>query len=260
MHDLQGITIDAFAQKQNWVSAIDARVKMIFVLLALLVNLLSPTVYGPLTIAIVCLVTLAFVGVQPKILAARLTAPLVMAATVLLVQVFFYGHTSLFTIPLGHFQIIAYQEGLSRGFLIISRVLGGVSLILFLSMSTPVNRFLNAARWFKISPIFIELALLSYRYVFVLLEEAAVIRSAQRARLGYYSWRQSMSSVSTLGGSLILRAYSRAERVFEAMLVRGYTGENQTVCCEKLGRADYVAIVSFIAILTGLAWIGIMVK
>jgi cobalt/nickel transport system permease protein len=256
MHDMQGITSDLFAQRQNRFNAIDARVKMVFILLALSVNLLSPTIHTPLFIAVASLTTLGFVGVQTKLLAIRLVAPLVMAATVVIVQMFFYGHSPLFTIHLWHFQIVGYHEGLSRGLLIMSRVIGGVSLILLLSMSTPINRLLGAARWFKISPTFVELALLSYRYVFVLLEEAVSIRNAQKVRLGYHKWRRNMSSVSSLGGSLILRAYDRSERVFEAMLVRGYTGVNRATYCEKLRPADYLAIAAFTVILAGLCWMG----
>ncbi len=50
------------------------------------------------------------------------------------------------------------------------------------------------------------------------------MREAQKVRMGYHSWRQSMKSLSVLGASLVLRAYDRAERVFEAMSSRGYAG------------------------------------
>ena len=260
MYDIHGITSDTFAQKQNWATRIDPRVKMVFVLLALVINLLSPTVYTPLAVAVFCLAILVFIGVQLKLLAISLIIPLILAATVVVVQMFFFGHSPLFTIHLWHFEIIGYQEGLTRGFLIMSRVIGGVSLILFLSMSTPVNRLLTAARWFRLSPTFIELSLLVYRYIFVLLEEVISIRSAQRVRLGYSNWNQSMKSLGTLGGSVIVRAYDRAERVFDAMLVRGYTGENRITCYEKLCRTDYLAIAIFSAILVGLSFIGVFLK
>ncbi len=186
--------------------------------------------------------------------------PLVIAVTASIVQMFFYGHSPLFIIHIGHFQVTGYQEGLGRGFLIMSRVIGGVSLILFLSMSTPVSKLLNAARWFRLSPTFIELTLLVYRYVFVLLEEMETIQSAQRVRLGYRNWRQSMKSLGTLGGSIVLRAYDRSQRVFEAMLVRGYTGENRIHRFEKLRRMDYVAIAAFAVILACFSFMGAILK
>jgi len=160
---------------------------------------------------------------------------------VLITQIFFYGTTPLFTIPFWGFHLRGYEEGLARGFLIVCRVIGGVSLILFLSMSTPANRLLLAASWFRLPKVFIELALLTYRYIFVLIEEAIAIRDAQRVRLGYRNWQQSMRSLSILGSSLILHAYDRAERVFEAMTVRGYTGTMTISYTENFVRRDFMA-------------------
>ena len=135
------------------------------------------------------------------------------------------------------------------------RVLGGVSLILLLSMSTRADKLFAAAAWFRVPKIFIEIALLVYRYIFVLIEELIIMKDAQKVRLGYHNWRQSMQSLSTLGTCLILRAYDRAERVFEAMLVRGYT-------CPQLNynlafsRKDGIVAACLGVILTGFYLIG----
>jgi len=249
MFDKDALFSDVFAQKQNLITGIEARTKIAFTAIALVINLLSTNIYTPIAIAIFCLITLLAIKIPPKLLVLRLTMPLVMAAVVLITQIFFYGATPLFAIPFWGFHLVGYEEGLARGFLIMCRVIGGVSLILFLSMSTPANRLLLAASWFRLPKIFIELALLVYRYIFVFMEEAIAIKDAQRVRLGYRNWRQSMRSLGTLGGSLILRAYNRAERVFEAMLARGYTGTIAINYQPKFGRKDYLVIFCLGAIL-----------
>ena len=178
-----------------------------------------------------------------------------MAIVILLTQIFFYGETPLFVIPIWGFNLIGYKEGLEHGLLIMCRVLGGVSLILLLSMSTRADKLFAAAAWFRVPKIFIEIALLVYRYIFVLIEELIIMKDAQKVRLGYHNWRQSMQSLSTLGTCLILRAYDRAERVFEAMLVRGYT-------CPQLNynlafsRKDGIVAACLGVILTGFYLIG----
>jgi len=247
---------DVFAHRKNLVTGIEARTKIAFTIVALVINLLSPTIYTPIAIALFCLATLMAVGIPPKLLGLRLTIPLFMASVVLITQVFFYGTTALFTIPFWGFNLVGYEEGLARGFLIMCRVIGGVSLILFLSMSTPANKLLLAATWFRIPKILVELALLIYRYIFVLLEEIVTIKDAQKVRLGYHNWRQSMRSLSILGGSLILRAYDRAERVFEAMVVRGYTGATTISYTEHFGRKEFITAFCLIAILAILYLIG----
>ena len=232
---------ELFAHKKTLVTGIEPRTKIIFVAIGLLINLLSPTVYTPLAIATVSLVTLLALRIPPKLLILRLAMPLVMAMVVLVTQIFFYGATPLFTLSIWGLNLAGYQEGLAHGFLIMWRVLAGVSLILLLTMSTPAHRLFLAANWFKVPPIFIELALLVYRYIFVLMEEVAVMKDAQKVRLGYGNWNRSMKSLGILGGSLILRAYDRAERVFAAMLVRGYTGDATAGYQQEFGKRDYLA-------------------
>jgi len=256
MFDKGNIFSDVFAHRENLVTGIEARTKIAFTVIALVINLLSPTIYTPIAIAFFCLATLMAVGIPPKLLVLRLAMPLVMAGVVLITQIFFYGTTTLFTIPFWGFKLVGYEEGLARGLLIMCRVIGGVSLILFLSMSTPANRLLLAARWFRLPKDFIELALLIYRYIFVLIEEAVAIKDAQRVRLGYHNWRQSMRSLGILGGSLILRAYDRAERVFEAMIARCYTGAMTIDYTEHFGRKDFIAAICLSTVLAILYLIG----
>ncbi|MDH5696761.1 MAG: cobalt ECF transporter T component CbiQ [Dehalococcoidia bacterium] len=256
MFDRSSVFSDVFVHRKNLVTGIEARTKIAFIVIALGINLLSPTIYTPIAISLFCLATLIVVGIPPKLLGLRLAMPLVMAGVVLITQIFFYGTTTLFIIPLWGFNLVGYAEGLAHGFLIMCRVIGGVSLILFLSMSTPVNKLLLAATWFRVPKIFVELALLVYRYIFVLLEEIMTIKEAQRVRLGYHNWRQSMRSLSILGGSLILRAYDRAERVFEAMVARGYTGAMTITYTEHFGRKDFIAAVCLSTVLAILYIIG----
>jgi cobalt/nickel transport system permease protein len=256
MFDKSHVFSDAFAHQENLVTGIEARVKIAFAVMALVINLLSPTIYTPIAIALFCLVTLLAVGIPPRLLLLRLAMPLVMAGVVLVTQIFFYGTTVLFTIPLWGFNLTGYQEGLVHGFLIMCRVIGGVSLILFLSLSTPAHKLLLAATWFRVPKTLIELALLVYRYIFVLLEEMVTIRDAQRARLGYRHWRQSLRSLTILGSNLILRAYDRAERVFEALVARGYTGTMTITYTEHFGQKDLVTAICLSIVLVILYLIG----
>ncbi len=224
--DKADVFSDVFALKGNFATRIEARTKLGFIILALVINLVSPSIYTSLSFVGFGLITLLLIRVPARLLLLRLVMPLAMATVILITQIFFYGETPLFTIPLWGFPLVGYEEGLAHGLLIMCRVLGGVSLILLLSLSTPADKLFGAAVSFKIPRTFIEIALLVYRYIFVLSEELIMMKDAQRVRLGYHSWRQSLKSLSVLGTCLILRAYDRAERVFEAMLVRGYIGAN----------------------------------
>ncbi len=247
---------DGFAQRKNLLTGIEARTKIAFTTIALVINLLSQSIYTSIGIAGLCLITLLLTKIPPKLLLLRLAMPLLMAAVVLITQVFFYGVTPLFAFSIWGLHLTGYEEGLARGFLIMWRVIAGVLLVLFLSMSTPAHKLFLAASWFKVPKTFIELALLVYRYIFVLLEEATTMTDAQKVRLGYHNWRQSIKSLGVLGGSLILRVYDRAERVWEAMLARCYTGNITVDYHERLGRRGYLATFCLAVILVILYLVG----
>ena len=69
-----------------------------------------------------------------------------------------------------------------------------------------------------------------------------------------------MNSLSALGVGVILRAYDRAERVYESMLVRGYAGDKSNATEYALSPVDLAAALIFAAILAGLYLIGQFVR
>jgi cobalt/nickel transport system permease protein len=256
-HDSE-IFSDVFAHRENLISQIEVRTKISFTAAALIINLLSPGIFAPLGSTIFCLISIYIARVPMRLATLRLIMPLIMAGVVLITQLFLNGTIPLFSISLGRFVVTGYQEGLASGLLIMSRVLAGASLVLFLSMTTPTNKLLAAAAWLKTPNILVEITLLMYRYIFVLIEEMATMREAQKVRLGYRNWRQSISSLSLLGGSLIIRAYDRAERVFQAMLVRGYDNNISVSYREKFGTYDVLIAVALCGLLSVFYIVGQM--
>jgi cobalt/nickel transport system permease protein len=234
---LNEVFSDCFAQRANYLTEVDTRAKMLFVAAAILIVVSSPNPCAPLVIFFLSLVLLLGVRIPARIILLRLAAPLSMAGAIFFIQIFFYGMAG----------------GLARGFLIMARVLGAVSLIIFLSMTTPVNKLLNSARWFKVPDTWVEIALLSYRYSFVLLEDAVTIRNAQKARLGYSSLARSLKSFGELMGSTVIRTYDRSVAVYESMTLRGYNGTMQNIAWKgELRIKDAGAVIVFIIILGSL--------
>ncbi len=241
---------DYFAQKENFLSKIDARVKMAFVtgLIVMLISSRVPLV--PIIAAVLSVVSLLSIRIPPKIILFRLTVPLGIATMVFLTQIFFYGTTPMIDLKLFGYHLIGYEEGLLRGFLIMAKVIGAVSLIVFLSMTTPLNKLLNAARWFKIPLIFVEIAMLTFRYIFVLLEDAIIVRDAQKVRLGYSSLARGLQSMGKLAGAVVIQAYDQSIAAYEAMLLRGYDGRiADFACVDKFSVRDGIASILFIFII-----------
>jgi len=206
---LNEVFSDYFAHKDNFLTRIDARIKIAFVFGAIIITLFARAPYLPVIITLLSLASLLIIRIPPSVILVRLLTPLSMATVILLLQIFFYGAAPL--------------EGLFRGLLIMGKVMGCVSLIIFLSMTTPANNLFSAGLWFGISKTWIEIAMITYRYVFVLIESAITIRDAQKVRLGYSNLSRSLRSLAELTGSVFIKAYDQSVSTYEAMQSRGYS-------------------------------------
>jgi cobalt/nickel transport system permease protein len=81
---------------------------------------------------------------------------------------------------------------------------------------------LEVLRQLHTPQLLLELMLLIYRYIFILLESASAITTAQSARLGHRDVRTSLKSFSTMVSSVFVRSIKRANALYTAMESRCY--------------------------------------
>ena len=115
------------------------------------------------------------------------------------------------------------------------QALASVSCLYFLSFNTPMPDILNVLRVMRCPRIILELMLLIYRYIFVLLEIASNLRTAQNSRLGNKDYRTSLKSFGALASALFIRAIKKSNALYDAMESRCYDGTirvlNETYPC-----------------------------
>jgi len=117
--------------------------------------------------------------------------------------------------------------------------------------TTEVLTAAEAMRWFKVPKIMVDLAIMMLRYIHLLSEESVRMYRAQASRCGFsrrLSYKQKMNNLGTIAGSLILRALKRGERVYAAMLSRGYNPDSRLTEIEPLSLKN--ALLCAIIILT----------
>jgi cobalt/nickel transport system permease protein len=100
----------------------------------------------------------------------------------------------------------------------------GASALIWLISTTPFNRLLLGFRKMGAPVIVVDLLALMYRYLFVLLEEASRLRRAAASRGYRPRWLGQALLIGRLIGCLFVHSYERAERVYAAMVLRGFTG------------------------------------
>lgn len=102
-----------------------------------------------------------------------------------------------------------------------------VTAALLLIATTGMDRLAGALRILRVPRIFVLQLLLTYRYISVLMEEVARSLRAYSLRAPEQKGIQ-RSAWGSLAGQLILRTFDRAQRIYEAMCLRGFTGEYHT--------------------------------
>jgi cobalt/nickel transport system permease protein len=147
--------------------------------------------------------------------------------------------TLLFTLPgrpiVTVLGLTISDAGLERFLSIVLKSWLAVQAALVLSMTTPFTDLLWAFSSLRVPGVLVAVISFMYRYLFTLRDEVERLIRARAARSGTIDGRQSGGSLfwrarvaGGMVGSLFLRSYERSERVYAAMLARGYTGQMRT--------------------------------
>ena len=215
---------DIFACRDNVLTRVDPRVKLFAALALILSVVFSTKVFLPLAVAAISVMAMLMLSIPIKLIMFRLGGPLGIVLVIVVLQSFLTQGEPIFQIGFSGYHMAVTGQGLWKGLLLGSKVIGAVSMVLLLSFVTPAYKIFHSLRWFRIPEAWVEMALLVYRYTFALLDHATDIAAAQKVRLGYSTFRRSLASMGTLAGAVVARSLDQALRTYEAMVLRGYQG------------------------------------
>jgi cobalt/nickel transport system permease protein len=238
------IFTDIFACRDNALTRIDPRFKVVTALSLLAAIILSDRPWLSMVCFCACSATLVYICVPLKTLCMRLAPAFGLCCMLVGLQSLLSGSTPALTIDLLSFQVVLKKEGFIIGLFQAGRVMGAVSLMLLLSSVTPAYKIFHTLRWLGVPEGWVEIALLVYRYIFCLMDQTSEIICAQRVRLGYGSLKNAFSSLGIVGGAVIVRSMDQAIRTHEAMVVRGYTNKTGYAVLPELGRKNRLVLVA----------------
>ncbi|MFH1807137.1 MAG: cobalt ECF transporter T component CbiQ [Pseudomonadota bacterium] len=219
---------DRLAYASSPVHRLDPRVKLSLALLAILVGTgvgddglwrLLPLAGGTLLCALWA--RLPLVGLLRRSL---LVVPFVLAVAVLLP---FQGEGAVaWSLQVGGFELALRETGLHRLGTVAARSYLAIWVVLVLVSTTRFHLLLAALRSLGMPRLLVMVLGFLYRYLFVVTGEALRMRRAREARaVGRSRLRLRLGAAGSTIGLLFVRAYERAERVYQAMLARGFDGE-----------------------------------
>ncbi|MGE7760542.1 cobalt ECF transporter T component CbiQ [Peribacillus sp. NPDC097895] len=122
----------------------------------------------------------------------------------------------------GNWQIFISDDSIGLVINLISVVLGSISCLYFLTLTTPITVILSVLRKLKVPSLLIDLIELTYRFIFIFLDTALAIHRSQSSRLGYSSIKKGIRSLGLLISSLFLGVFQRSGQLTMAMNARGY--------------------------------------
>jgi cobalt/nickel transport system permease protein len=130
------------------------------------------------------------------------------------------------------------ESGLIGAWNILAKGTIGVVSSILLAATTELRDLLLALERLRVPTILVQIASFMLRYVNVILGEMHRMRVARESR----GWRardlRDFGVIAQSAGALFIRSYERGERVYLAMLSRGYTGGMPRLGGEATVRMD----------------------
>lgn len=133
--------------------------------------------------------------------------------------------------PLGRLEVLsaagvaaAYAANWPLVWSIVSKAWFSALTVLIVSSTTPLPRILGALEWLRLPDVFLTLLTFLYRFTGVFAGQLNAMRRSVASRAPGMSPRRTVLLYGHLAGNLFIRAYERGERIYAAMLSRGYTG------------------------------------
>jgi cobalt/nickel transport system permease protein len=232
--------IDQYSDLDSFVHRLDPRTKTLVVLVFVLVVMATPPTDWPAfalgTVLIAGLILLAQLPPLYVLKRSAVVAPFVLMIALSLP--FFEGGEVAGSCNVGWWQVSVTYEGLLVLWnVVVKSWLSALGLIL-LSATTPFPRLLKGLERLGVPRVMVMILSFMYRYLFVLVDEVMRLQRARESRNlgGGLAWRA--RTLGNMIGTLFLRSYERGERVYQAMLARGFDGEIRTLDDLRFGRTD----------------------
>ncbi len=252
--------LDRYLEGRSWFHSADARIKLVMALGFIFATTSIPPGKWIGFAAMLALVWLAVaisrVGLLRAFLRSLIAIPFILIA---LPTVFTKPGIPLFELDLALFTLTGTLEGLDFFLSVLLKSWASVTAAVVLTATTPPLRLLEALRALRVPAVLVAIVMLMYRYLFVLVDEAQSLMRARTARSaaigpksgGSLVWRA--KSAGGMAGSLFIRTLDRSERIYMAMLARGYDGTLRQSHVDSLERGPILLLVASLCLFVAVA-------
>ncbi len=232
--------------------SIDPRIKVLLSFFLIIGVTLMKHWYIPIVIAVLCIVFAIKLNAAKDYI-KKLIFPVVLALFIVMIQTFSY---SVNVVP-GYVPLST--GGFGYGLLIFSRVVASASVLVLLIITTSEAELLGTMRWLKLPGTIIEISSFMKRYIKTFSSEGTKLKMAQDSRCGFsrqLGFGERIKNTASISGALIMRAFSRSNEVYRAMLSRGWKqGSQYHAELAPLKRNELLIGILLFSTVTGLVFI-----
>lgn len=245
----------------NGLREVNTYLKLLAGLGAILLCLLSASFFPPLFItAVLSLAILVLARIDPKTYGELFIVPLWFAVMGVMAILLLSGGGEVYWSwnPFSWFSLSVTSESINESFFVFCRVIGGMSALIFIALTTPMTDLFIIMKQCRIPEVVVDLAMMIYRSIFIVMDHLVQTYHAQLMRLGYGTFRESINSFATLSGAVFIASWDAGEDFIRAMDARCYSGkfavlgENRPIeALPALAVAGFLIISSLVVIISG---------
>ncbi len=248
------------ANRKGFLQGIDARVKVLFLILFIFIVSFKKTVAPQLSLCLFFFILVLLSRLNPFSFYGR---------------VLFFGFFSGFLVtlpsslniitpgdmivPLIHLssphQFWVYhipetigitRQGMAGVVQLTMRIINSLSLSFLIIHTTPFPEIMRALKSLRVPDPFLMIITLSYKYIFVFAKTLEDIHLARKGRTVDFKGTEGRQWIAGRMAFLLRKTQIRCEEVFQAMLARGFSGEVVFHACPKLNKGDLTAVSIFV--------------
>lgn len=237
---MQHAFLDKYAHLDSPLHRLDARAKIIGFFVFIIICVTTPPRYywAFLAYAILLLMLMAVSRLPLKHVLVRLSVVLPFLLAVAIFLPFFKQSGGSYNLG----PINVSTGGLLVLWNVAAKSILSVLAVILMSSTTTFPDLLKGLEQLKVPKLLTSLLSFTYRYIFILADEVQRMKRARDSRgwKGHWLWEGKV--IGHMIATLFLRSYERGERVYGAMLSRGYDGQARTLHLSTFGVEDFAFV------------------
>lgn len=226
------LIIDRFAYTNKF-SEYNPYAKVLFALVVIVLSIANSNIYFSSAI-IMAVISLTLLGAKIPFIPylKMLLVPIIYLIISILSIIFSFGFSEVDVanfvyvkqIDFLNFYVGIALGAVKNGITTSLRAVCAIVSMYFLILTTPCNQQIRVMKKAKLSSVFIELYVLTYRFIAIFIEEASEIHTAQKMKFGYNNYHNSMKSLAILIKTLFVRIMIRYKDMESILEIKHFDG------------------------------------